>query len=407
MVRLNRIIRKYGIVIVFIILMGISGIIGILLEWRYNAVRRTSNLMGVSQQGAVVDIPESEYLFICNTEDVAYLNEVIDTIFNEGTDYITEEEMIIEILKYTTSVLELKNNHGNATKILKDGHAICGGISVVYRTLVRKVGIPARIVNIYGIINMGAHSLVEVYYNGKWNLIDPTLGLFFYSENVFNELGKIASLEDLLAHGADGWYLYQVVEKPYVGYYDDKNRLFEVSIANDDYLADRYGVAYIDLYRSYFNSAFPVLYDYEMPPFDLSHPFEADFNTSKIIVVGEVDSNNSDMVQATTLPETFGRVGFYRIGGEKPNSIQSWFVTAPSPGYVRIIYHSDRDSPPVLELFPLRATYLVESTQKDKKADFLLRISEPDASFQLYSTDDSLFWIDAVEAYWLGDGYSK
>jgi hypothetical protein len=76
-------------------------------------------------------------------------------IFPQGIENFSQEEKTIEIQRFT--VIDLKNidNLGTATKILKDGYAICGGKSSVFQTLLRRLQIPTRPVAIYNTSGQG------------------------------------------------------------------------------------------------------------------------------------------------------------------------------------------------------------------------------------------------------------
>ncbi|HMB25251.1 MAG: transglutaminase domain-containing protein, partial [Chloroflexota bacterium] len=335
---------------------------------------------------------------IAKGEDQNYLRSILKIIFPDGTAGLSEEQISIEILRYVTSALDLKDNSGSATKILREGYAICGGRGVSFETLVRLIGIPARWVNIYGLVSQGGHTVVEVYYDGQWHLYDPTYGTFFYSKPEYDKSGVVSSLNELVTESPEEWYVFKVVNQPW-GEYDESTRSFGIVRAEDDYLADFYGYTFFDQYRQMFATTFPVAYDSSQI---ISFPVVADLTQEGSFSVGSVDNSDSDTIAATTAAETAGKTGMYYLVGETHRQyVHTWFIKTSSPGLVRITYYSTENMPPVLMLFPLKGAYAVSALQDGKKAEFLLRVSDPDASVQFWSSDD-IFWVDAVQAEWLG-----
>lgn len=338
--------------------------------------------------------PQESDLLIALGEDREYLQSILKTIFPDGTAGLSEEQITIEILRYVNSALDLKRNSGNATKILRDGYAICGGMSVSFEALVRLAGIPARRVNMYGLVHQGGHTLVEVHYAGQWHLYDPTFGIFFYSNPEYDKRGVVPSLEELVTKSPEGWYILKAVDQPWEEY-DESVRSFDVVRAEEDYLTDFYGYPFLTEYRQMFVTTFPVAYDGNQIR---SFPVVVDLTQDSQFSVGGVDSNYRDVSKAITVAETAGKVGmYYLIGNSKRQYLHTWFIKVPSPGLVRITYYSTEDMPPVLMLFPLKAAHVISSSQKDKKTEFLLRVSDQEASVQIWSSNGT-FWVDAMQA---------
>ena len=49
------------------------------------------------------------------------------------------------------------------------------------------VGLPSRYIGAFNLRPiMGSHAISEVYYGGKWHLLDPTFGIFFYSKTQYD-----------------------------------------------------------------------------------------------------------------------------------------------------------------------------------------------------------------------------
>ncbi|MGE5775802.1 MAG: transglutaminase-like domain-containing protein [Chloroflexota bacterium] len=343
-------------------------------------------------------LPTEVDLALDPADDQKFLRSILDTIFPDGTAGLTEEQISIEILRYVSTTLRLESNSGTATKILKDGHAICGGMSISFQTLVRTAGLPARYIGIFGVVNQGSHALAEVYYDGQWHLFDPTYGMFFYSKPDYDHTGHIASLTEVLATATENWYLLKAIDRPWLGQYDSNIRSFGILEVEEGYLDDFYGYSFIDAYRQMFAETFPVAYVNNQI---LSFPVEIDFSTVDTFSVGTLDHDDRDIINATAMLETAGKTGSYYLGGGSLEEVHTWFIKAPSAGYVRLIYYSTDAEPPALLLFPLKAVYVVDSVQEGNKAEFLLRISDPDASLQLW-TESGIYWIDAIQAEWLG-----
>lgn len=344
-------------------------------------------------------LPGPGDLLIGQNEDQEYLQSTLDAIFPDGTDGLSEEEISIKTLRYVSSTLEPKSNSGSATKILREGYALCGGMSDSLRVLLRLAGIPARNVNLYGLTSLGGHTLVEVYYNNQWHLYDPTFGLIFYSEPEYNGAGRIPALDELITGSTKGWYVFKVLDHPWKGY-DESARFFGVVRAENEYLTDFYSFPFLDQYQEMFSTTFPVSYDDNQV---ISFPVIADLTAENTLSIGEVDNDNTDAVSAQTITGLAGKVGmYYLIGTTDRQYLHTWFIKTPSPGFVRITIYSAEDAPPELMLLPLKATHMVTASQEGKTAQFLLRVSDPEASVQFW-TSNGIFMVDAIQAEWLGE----
>jgi hypothetical protein len=342
-------------------------------------------------------LPTQADLALDPADDQEFLRSILRTIFPDGTAGLTEEQIAIELLRYVSTSLRLENNSGTATKILTEGHAICGGMSISFQTLARMSGLPARYIGIFGVVERGSHALAEVYYDGQWHLYDPTYGLFFYSESDYNQAGHIASLAEVLATATENWYLFKAIDRPWSGEYDPNIRSFGVLEAEDDYLADFYGYPFIVAYRQMFTETFPVAYENNQI---LSFPVDADFSTVDTFSVGALDHDGQDVLNATTALETSGETGSHILGGAV-EEVHTWFIKTPTAGLVRIVYYSTESEHPPLLLFPLKAVHVIDSVQEGNKAEFLLRTTDSEASLQFWA-DGDVFWVDSIQAEWLG-----
>ncbi len=339
-----------------------------------------------------IALPGPEDLEIAADEDEAFLEDVLRGIFPEGTGGLTDEQKGIAILRYASSALELKNNGGSATKIIREGYAICGGLSHVHRVLCRMVGLPARYIGAFNLRPiMGSHAISEVYYGGKWRLLDPTFGLFFYSKEQYDGTGEIASFYDLVM-APDQWTPFKVVERPWVGRYDDEVRAFGVAAAEADYLKDVYRTSILELYGKYAAETFPIAYGHRDP---VSYPVDADLREREEMRVGEADGNARDVLRLVSNGSDY--VGGHYLGGSYPPGFHTWSIRTPGPCRVRIEYFSTHDDPPGLKPTPLKAARIVSVQTEGRRVAMDLQVIGPEAIVSIYCPEGT-FAVDAIRA---------
>lgn len=337
-------------------------------------------------------MPVPEDLEISPEEDRGFLEEVLNSIFPDGTDGLTGEQKGIAILRYASSALELKNNGGTATKIIKEGHAICGGLSHVHRVLCRMVGLPSRYIGAFNLRPiMGSHAISEVYYNGKWHLLDPTFGLFFYSEKTYDGTGEVASFHDLVM-APDRWTAFKVVERPWIGRYDETVRSHGVTAVEADYLKDRYRTPILDLYRKYLAETFPIAFGHSDP---VSYPVDADLSAQEEMRIGEADGNSSDVLRMVTNGSAY--VGGHYLGGTYPPGFHTWSIRTPGPCRLRIEYFSTQDDPPGLKPAPLKAARIVSVHTEGRRVVLDLMALGPEVIVSVYCPEGT-FSVDAARA---------
>ena len=336
--------------------------------------------------------PGPEEYRVPEEEDEAFLDGVLQEIFPEGMAGLSEEAKAIEIMRYVSSALELKNNGGSATKVLREGYAICGGMSHAFRVLCRKAGIPSRYIGAFYLRPVqGGHAISEVYYGGKWRLLDPTFAMFYYSKNGYDGTGEIASFHDVVLN-PDGWTAMKVVEKPWGGMYDASIRAFGVAPAGPDYLKDVYGTSIVELYHKYATETFPVAYGSDDP---VSFPVDVDLREAAVFEVGKVDGDSRDVVLAALNGTTY--VGGHYVGGSFPPGFHTWSLQTPGRCRVRVTYSSTAENPPALRFVPLKAVRLAEFRSEGKQSVFELLVIGPEAIFSIYSPERT-FVVDAIEA---------
>ncbi len=349
--------------------------------------------------------PSEKDLFISAEEDREYLQSILDEIFPKGFKDLPEEIIVIDILRYVASRLLFKTNSGSATKILQDGFAICGGINISFYTLVRMAGIPARYVSIMGVGYFGSHAFTEVFYDDHWHLFDPTFGTFFYSNKTYNGQGYVPSFSNLLENQAETYFFFKATDKPWVGYFNKDISGLGVSGVGDNYLSDYYHFNFKKAYQSMFYRGFPVANDNLQI---VSYPIIINFNSGNplIMKIGKIDNDSSDILKLTANVDFSGQVGTFYIGGSGIYAVHTWFITVPSPGYVRIIYASAGDTFPDLITFPLSSVYLVDKLIDGNQIEYIIRIVDSSASLQFW-VEENIFWVDMIEAEWLGENINS
>ena len=346
--------------------------------------------------GSAFALPRPVDLAISDDEDLAFLDEVLRSIFPNGTEGLSDEEKGIEILRYASSALELKNNGGSATKIIKEGYAICGGLSHVFRVLCRRAGIPARYIGAFYLRPiMGSHAISEIFYDDAWHLLDPTFGIFFYSKDLYDGSGRIASFQELVVDHS-GWSSFKVVDRPWVGRYDDAVRSFNVALTETEYLGDVYAKPIMELYRKYLAETFPVAYGGDEP---VSFPVDVDLTAQDTMVVGELDSDSRDVVMQALNGERF--VGSHYVGGSFPPGFHTWTIRARKDDRIRITYHATNDATPMLGLLPLKAAHLEAVGHAERQSTFYLKMIQ-DEAIVVVTCPEGTFVVDAMTIGKLG-----
>jgi hypothetical protein len=332
-------------------------------------------------------------LFIPSDEDKVFLDSVLTSIFPKVTDDLSNEEKSIEILRYVASYLRLKRNGGTATKILRDGSSLCGGVARAFIILCRKTGIPARYVNSAYLPSLSSHTASEVFYEGKWHLFDPTFGVFFYSNPDYDRGGWVLSFHELFSAPYEG-AAFKVVSRPWTGQYDESVRAFGVIPVEDGYLKGKYGDSVITLYRRDLEEAFPVSYDGDT----VSYPVDANLSAERSQWFGQVDGANEELLRFRKTNSDLYKVRFFGNGGLSASAYHTWLIKAPPNSVVSIEYYSVDANPSKLVPVPLRAAKVIESRNEDDKFVLTVRVSDPEAIVSVYCPEGS-FTVDAMHAY--------
>lgn len=197
-------------------------------------------------------IPNDRDLYISPSEDMVFLEETLGKIFPDGTEKLSAEDKAIDVLRFVVIEIENINNLGTATKVLKDGYAVCGGKAVVFQTLLKKLGIPARQVELFNTPDSG-HTLVEAYYEKGWHIFDASYGVFVYSAPTYDKNGKVIDMYELSKNREMG-YLQGVTDTPWTGQYSLDSKLYGVkSLGINNQTLN-------DLWRREIKPAYPIIY---------------------------------------------------------------------------------------------------------------------------------------------------
>lgn len=267
----------------------------------------------------------------------------------------------IALLKYVTSTLNLKAHGGTATAILRDGHAICAGMSRVFCALCRVSGLPCRDVSLFGLRDMGSHVMAEVYYDDAWHLFDPTFGLFFLAED-----RRLCTLHDMICN-PDAGEMFCVVPKPWQGF-DQAAREHEPAPAPADFMKHQYGFGLPERYREWFSVAYPVTYRQAATSFpvrvDLAKDVSLEYVSADQAPEGACNRIGID-------PET----GWMSVGFAFCHTL---LITAPAGRSVSLEYHFT-DSAPELETMGLTGVRVLERTLEGNLVSFVLHCVEEQA----------------------------
>jgi hypothetical protein len=330
--------------------------------------------------------PTAADLAIPSGEDRKFLDEVLARIFPAGQAQLSAEQKCIQILKFVASYHKLRSNSGTATKILRDGYAICGGLSHVFRVLCRKAGLPARYVGIFGLPGQGSHALAEVHYDGKWHLYDPTFAVFFYTHAAYGP-GWVLSLNELLQE-ADGAFLMKVVAKPWEGY-GEKERAFPVTPVEEGFLPGMLKPDFTTVYKQYFRDTFPVAREEDA---SISLPVLADLTQVSEFRVGAKDQEWTDVSRATAR-QNF--VGSHGVGGENPVSFHTLRIKAPKRSTVEITYTATSASRGKLVLVPLWCVHAMAREETEREVTWRVMIQGEEGLAAVFCPEGA-FLVDSV-----------
>lgn len=362
---------------------------------------RASQKAGADTERFDISLSKSTYnrepgvgdAIIPKEEDLAVLDETLKRIFPQGTDGISVEDKCVEISRFVASFMKLDSNSGTASKAIKDGHSLCGGMARVFIMLARRLDIPARQCSAFYLPSLSNHVVAEAHYDGRWHLFDPTFGLFFYSNSEYDHHGNIISLHDLIADPSSPTP-FKLLQKPWRGSYDESSKAFGVVKAESDYMAYKYGSSIIDIYRKEMTEAFPIAYGNEL----VSLPVDATLTDKNEQWFGQIDGSYDDLTSFNDKFTTKYKARYFGInylGESVTASYHTWLIKAAQGSTVSIEYYSTEANSPVLTIAPMRAARVIESKVEDQKVTFTLRLDDAEAIVSIYCPKGT-FMIDAM-----------
>ena len=374
--------KRIGTTIVIVLVVAGLGFIIKLIAARKNANANAFRITYIDSnfEGG----PEKPDWLVSPEEDDSFLDDILDRVF-DGYGGLSDEAKSIEILKYVSSSLALKENDGSATKIIRDGFALCGGKSHVFVTLCREAGLPARYVGSMNMPELRSHAISEIFYDGKWHLYDPTFGIFFYSKPDYDHTGYVISFHDLIADPY-GWSPFKVVSETGTGLYDETVKAFPLTKVDPGYLAEQ-GEESVDSYRKDLVEAYPIAYGSDDM---VSYPIDANLQEATSQWFGYLDDKDSELASYEV---RFS--GSHYVGNGVPPSFHTWVVKAPAYSTINIEYYSVKHNPPKLHLVPLRAAKVVASKYEDDKVTFTVYVNDSEAVLSVYCPGAS-FDVDAM-----------
>jgi hypothetical protein len=107
----------------------------------------------------------------------------------------TDDEKVEAVNDYVATRLNYRETQwelGSPRRILEQGSQYCGHLSTTMATILA-VAFPIRIIHLTdGATPPNTHAVVEVFYEGKWHLYDPTFGVKFKDKD-----GRVVSYKEL------------------------------------------------------------------------------------------------------------------------------------------------------------------------------------------------------------------
>lgn len=123
----------------------------------------------------------------------SYYRDLFDKLTINAT---SDEEKISRINTYVATKLnynEPAKSFPTPKAIIERGSCYCSNLAIAMAAITASANYPTRTVHLSDTTNyLNTHVTVEVYYQEKWHLYDPTYGIFF-----FNTQGIVASYREL------------------------------------------------------------------------------------------------------------------------------------------------------------------------------------------------------------------
>lgn len=165
----------------------------------------------------------SVYYHLNAEYDLDILDEALLAIFGTSSPSAPPESLCIGIMNYITQEMLIEapdkanETYGHTGSYrLNRGYGNCYDRALVFQSLARRAGLPARITWVPG----WDHVIAESFYSGAWHMFDPTFGFFFYTDAIYDGLGDIPCVQELRTESLDAFTLMRVTTNLWTGEYD-------------------------------------------------------------------------------------------------------------------------------------------------------------------------------------------
>jgi hypothetical protein len=376
--------------IIFFVILIVFGS-SYLKDYKYNHMAfESSDIQSLYNDPS--DLPLPIHSQIPNDEDLTLLDKKLKIIFPQGWENLSEEKRALEIEKFIVSDLKLQNNLGTATKILQDGYSGCSGMAYSFKILSRRVGLQARYSAIFNTPGQGGHNLTEIYYDKGWHLFDPTFGVFVYSDENYDGLGHILSMQEVRKNFKAG-FIQQIVDTPWLGNYNDA-KTFTIKPVALNYLTQYNSQENqnFDIYwRNEIKSSFPVAYGTQNW---VSQPINIDLQNSSEFWIGSRDNNPSDIDMNT---DRFHGSSYLGKSRDTPGVYNTFNVKINTPQDIIVRYWTLEKNPAVnLNIVRLRGVQYFGVDNFSDHVDIRLRITDSPGLFMVI-LDKGIVVNDAIE----------
>lgn len=325
--------------------------------------------------------------------DAAESPQVLDAALAEafgGSRPGDDTQTALVLLAYVPQKLVEGAGGGLATgtEVLAGGRAQCYGMALAFVALCRRAGIPARMNAVHNVEVMQAHNMTEVFLAGKWRLMDPTYGVFFFTRPEYDGQDGMLSARELFAQGAP-CHAFQTADSIWTG--TVKPAAAPRPLPPD--VRYRYSFPLADFYRRVFSSAFPVVSD---PGAVVSFPVALVLKEGELWL-GKRDGRPDD-VMGRDKWGSYPRYGGYPVVGRGMHgvAVHTLSLTVPAPGFYELLYCAVPGGDiPKLEASPLKGVFVVEEGPQGNDWRLLLRVTDPDPILLLSCRGGTLL-LDAV-----------
>ena len=163
-------------------------------------------------------------------------------------------------------------------------------------------------------------------------------------------------------------------------------------------MKEKYGDSVINIYRKEMQEAFPVGFGGS----DLvSYPVDANLLKDTELWFGENDNSYDDLILFSTKFSDKYKARFfgsYYLGEFATPALHTWVIRAPSMSAITIEYYCVDADAPKLDLVPLRAAKLIESSYEERKTIFTIHMNDEEAILSIYCPEGT-FFVDAMHVY--------